>query len=216
MSASDMSKSGYVKKETMLIVSLITLLAGFLGGVVFTVYKSGPDSVARTPPHQHESTAQQQENPAQKRNVTTATAKAQAIFNLEREVAENPGNLMAWINLGNAYFDANQPEKAIKAYNKSLELNPNNGDVWTDLGVMYRRAGRPHEAISAFERAISVDPGHQVSRFNKGIVLLIDLKDVDSALKVWEELLEIAPDIQGPDGSPLREMVEKVKMDSKK
>ena len=213
MSGSDMSKSGYVKKETMLIVSLIALVAGFLGGVVFTVYKSGPDSVVLTPPPQPGPVARQQENPVQKRNVTPA--KAQAIFNLEREVAENPGNVMAWINLGNTYFDANQPEKAIKAYNRSLELNPNNGDVWTDLGVMYRRAGRPHEAISAFERSIGVDPGHQESRFNKGIVFLIDLKDVDSALKVWEELLEIAPDAQGPDGSPLREIVEKVKMDSK-
>ena len=208
-----MSKNGYVKKETMLVVALIALVAGFISGVVFTVYKSGTDSVVRTLP-QHQPVSQKQEAPT--RNRTIPEAKAQTIFNLESEVTENPGNFIAWIKLGNTYFDTKQPEKAIKAYNKSLELNPNNADVWTDLGVMYRRAGRHHDAISAFERAISVDPGHQQSRFNKGIILFNDLKEVDNAVKVWQELLEIAPDARGPDGFPLREMIEKIKKDSKK
>ena len=208
-----MSKNGYVKKETMLVVALIALVAGFISGVVFTVYKSGPDSAVRTPP-QPQPVSQKQEAPT--RNRTIPEAKAQTIFNLESEVTENPGNFIAWIKLGNTYFDTKQPEKAIKAYNKSLELNPNNADVWTDLGVMYRRAGRHHDAISAFERAISVDPGHQQSRFNKGIILFNDLKEVDNAVKVWQELLEIAPDARGPDGMPLQEMIEKIKKDSKK
>ena len=208
-----MSKNGYVKKETMLVVALIALVAGFISGVVFTVYKSGTDSVVRTLP-QHQPVSQKQEAPT--RNRTIPEAKAQTIFNLESEVTENPGNFIAWIKLGNTYFDTKQPEKAIKAYNKSLELNPNNADVWTDLGVMCRRAGRHHDAISAFERAISVDPGHQQSRFNKGIILFNDLKEVDNAVKVWQELLEIAPDARGPDGFPLREMIEKIKKDSKK
>ncbi|MEA2082794.1 MAG: tetratricopeptide repeat protein [Thermodesulfobacteriota bacterium] len=215
MSGNDMGKNGYVKKETLLIVALIALVAGFISGVVFTVYKSGPDSMVRTPPQpQPPPVSQKQGSPA--RNRTIPTDKAQAILNLEREVAENPGDVMAWIKLGNICFDTNQPEKAIKAYNKSLELNPNNTDVWTDLGVMYRRAGLAHDAISAFERAISVDPGHQQARFNKGVILLNDLKEVDNAVKVWEELLKIAPDARGPDGFPLREMIEKIKKDSKK
>ncbi len=206
-----MSKNGYVKKETMLVVALIALAAGFISGVVFTVYKSGTDSAVRTLP----------QPVSQKQKVSTRSraipeAKAQTIFNLESEVTENPENFIAWIKLGNTYFDTNQPEKAIKAYNKSLELKPNNADVWTDLGVMYRRAGRHHDAISAFERAISIDPGHQQSRFNKGITLFNDLKEVDNAVKVWQELLEIAPDARGPDGFPLREMIEKIKQDSKK
>ncbi|MEA1935124.1 MAG: tetratricopeptide repeat protein [Thermodesulfobacteriota bacterium] len=208
-----MSKNGYVKKETMLVVALIALAAGFISGVVFTVYKSGPDSAVRTLP-QPQPVSQKQEVPT--RNRIIPEAKAQTIFNLESEVTENPGNFIAWIKLGNTYFDTNQPEKAIKAYNKSLELNPNNADVWTDLGVMYRRAGRHHDAISAFERAISIDPGHQQSRFNKGITLFNDLKEVDNAVKVWKELLEIAPDARGPDGFPLREMIEEIKKDSKK
>ena len=206
-----MSKNGYVKKETMLVVALIALVAGFISGVVFTVYKSGPDSAVRTPP-QPQPVTQKQEAPT--RNRTIPEAKAQTIFNLETEVTENPGNFTAWIKLGNRYFDTNQPEKAIKAYNKSLELNPNNADVWTDLGVMCRRAGRHHDAISAFERAISVDPDHQQSRFNKGIILFNDLKEVDNAVKVWQELLEIAPDARVPDGMPLREMIKKIKKDS--
>ena len=32
----------YVKKETMLVVALVALIVGFLGGVVFSAYNSGP------------------------------------------------------------------------------------------------------------------------------------------------------------------------------
>ena len=32
----------YVKKETLLVVAFVTLIAGFLGGVVFSAYRSGP------------------------------------------------------------------------------------------------------------------------------------------------------------------------------
>lgn len=112
---------------------------------------------------------------------------------LVAEVTNNPENTAAWIQLGHVYFDTSKYHKAINAYEKALELNPRNADVLTDLGIMYRRSGQPHKAIENFDKAVAVDPKHETTRFNKGIVLMHDLKDQNGAIRAWEELLEINP-----------------------
>jgi cytochrome c-type biogenesis protein CcmH/NrfG len=130
---------------------------------------------------------------------------------LEQETQANPNNANTWTELGNAYFDSDQYEKAISAYKKSLEIEPNNPNIWTDMGVMYRRSGKPEEAIKAFDSAIFVDSKHEVSRMNKGIVLLHDLKDFDGAIRAWEGLLEVNPIAMAPNGISIDEMVVQLK-----
>ncbi|MCJ7539326.1 MAG: tetratricopeptide repeat protein, partial [Desulfobacterales bacterium] len=92
-----------------------------------------------------------------------------------------------------------------------LEIKPDNANIWTDLGVMYRRNGNPQEAIKAFDKAIEADPKHEVSRMNKGIVLLHDLQDVDGAIKAGEGLLEINPGAMAPTGRSVDEIVQQLK-----
>ncbi len=134
---------------------------------------------------------------------------------LEEKTRADPENETAWIELGNAYFDSSRHEDAVSAYRRALELDPDNANVWTDLGVMYRRSGKPHEAIKAFDRAAAVDPRHEVSRMNKGIVLLHDLQDVDGAIAAWEEVLEINPIAMAPTGRSVDEMVQQLKKQKK-
>ncbi|MGD8740061.1 MAG: tetratricopeptide repeat protein, partial [Desulfobacterales bacterium] len=188
----------YVRKETFLMVSLLALAVGFFGGVVFTVFKS-------------DSKAPVASAPAQMGAPAPAPGDSDRVAALERQTQADPGNVNAWTQLGNAYFDAQQYEKAISAYRKSLELNPNNANVWTDLGVMYRRAGNPEEAIKAFDQAIAVDPKHEVSRMNKGIVMLHDLNDFDGAIQAWEGLLEVNPVALAPNGVSIDQMVTELK-----
>jgi tetratricopeptide (TPR) repeat protein len=71
---------------------------------------------------------------------------------------------------------------------------------------MYRSSGRPVKAIEAFDQAMKIDPKHGHSRFNKGIVLMHDLKDTESALKEWEELSRINPAYKS-DGEHLDEII---------
>ena len=188
----------YVRKETLLLVSLLALAVGFFGGVVFTVFKS-------------DSKAPVLSAPAQMGTPAPATGRADRIAALERQTHADPENINAWTELGNAYFDSQQYEKGISAYRKSLELNPNNANVWTDLGVMYRRIGKPEEAIKAFDQAITADSKHEVSRMNKGIVLLHDLRDFDGAIAAWEGLLEVNPIAVAPNGISIDQMVTQLK-----
>jgi cytochrome c-type biogenesis protein CcmH/NrfG len=191
-------ETGLVKKETTMIVALVALVVGFLGGIFYSAMQSSPSGPVQTtsgPPQQ------QQQQPG------FSSDQAKRILALEQEVALNPTNVNAWIQLGNIYFDTNSFEKAIRAYEKSLELSPNNANVLTDLGVMFRRTGQPQKALDAFDRAMTIAPGHEQSRFNKGIVLRYDLNDREGAIKAWEELLKINPNAMAPNGIPLTEAI---------
>ena len=187
----------YVRKETFWLVTLLALAVGFFGGVMFGVFKTD--------------TAEMTGRPAPAPTQAADPGKASITAALEKETRSKPGNLDAWIELGNAYFDSNQYEKSIGAYRKALEIDPDNANVWTDMGVMYRRNGNPQEAINAFDKAIEADPKHEVSRMNKGIVLLHDLQDTDGAVKAWEGLLEVNPVAMAPTGRSVDEMIQQIK-----
>lgn len=119
----------------------------------------------------------------------------------------NPGDVNAWIELGNRYFDSHQPAKAIDAYRRALELEPRNADVLTDLGIMYREAADYEAAVQSFRQARQADPRHVNSMFNEGVVLLNDLKRPEEARQAWQRLLEINPEARSPDGKRVADMV---------
>ena len=197
-----------VKKETMLIIAVTALVIGFLGGIVFSAYK-GP-----APAAQQAGTSAPSINAPADGGVNAQDSAA--ILALEREVAVNKDNVMAWTQLGHKYFDTNQAAKAIPAYKRALELDPNVPDVWTDLGVMYRRNSQPMEALKAFDQARQIDPGHQQSLFNRGVVFLYDLKDPQSAVAAWKELLTKHPNAMAPNGQPLSQLIADVEKTIKK
>ena len=194
-----------VKKETMWMVASIALVVGFIGGAVFGVYKTGSIQ-----PIQKSMISQ----PAEKDQGVSVESAAQ-IFELEKMTKENPDDVAAWTSLGNLYFDTGNHQKAITAYTRSLELNPNNANVMTDLGVMYRRSGQPNKAIESFDKAAKIDPKHETALFNKGIVLMHDLNDLDGAIQAWEELVKRNPSALSPTGQPVKDLVERMK-ESKK
>jgi cytochrome c-type biogenesis protein CcmH/NrfG len=194
----------YVRKETFWLVTLLALAVGFFAGVMFAIFKSDNAAV----PGQRQVQAPQAQAP---QTQAPDPGRLSMIAGLEEETRANPANVKAWIELGNSYFDTGQHEKSIQAYRKALELDPNNANVWTDMGVMYRRSGNPQEAINAFDRAMQVDPRHEVSRMNKGIVLLHDMNDLDGAIKAWEELLAVNPVAMSPTGQSIDQMVQQMK-----
>jgi len=192
MTKNNQENNGYVKTQTLIAAVCVAFAAGFLIGILLTVYKT-------------ESTVSPQPKTANGSEMDKMLAA------LESEVKKNPQNASAWTQMGNIYFDNKEYQKAIFAYQKSVEIEPNNPNVVTDLGVMYRRAGQSKKAVEAFDRAIQIDPKHEVSRFNKGIVLLHDLNDLDGAIKAWEELVEVNPFAMAPNGQSVDEMIKRYK-----
>lgn len=198
-----------VKQQTLYISIAVALLVGFLIGVI---YSDRPDSGGQVA-QQGMGMPPQQGPPGMAQPPGMGMPQAdltQAIASLELAVQQNPNSAENWTQLGNAYFDTDQPAKAVEAYTKSLAIIPGSPSVLTDLGVMYRRNGQPEKAIESFDEALKVSPGFEQALFNKGVVLYNDLGKNEEALKAWKELLLINPEARSPQGTTVAEMVEKM------
>jgi len=196
--AADKSKQ---KNRNPLVTYFIIFILGFLTGVGFTVFKTsgaGSDTAAVS--------SQQTNNQDEETH--------QAILSLEAEVTANPDNFQAWRQLGNLYYDHNDPEKAIGAYTKSLELHSGDANLLTDLGVMYRRTNQPQKAIEFFDKAIQMAPDHEPSRFNKAIVFMYDFDNPGEAIASLEELLKINPQARAANGELISDFVKSIKSES--
>jgi cytochrome c-type biogenesis protein CcmH/NrfG len=180
-----------MKKETAILGIVIAFIIGFIAGaVVFGLTRgSGTQrgaSVAQKGPSPEMTQEMDQAVP----NPAEVAAKTQALKDI---VQKDPKNLSAWAELGNIYFDTNQPHEAIDAYSKYLALKPDNADVRTDMGIMYRKLGDFDRALKEFRTAAQNDPKHVNSRYNIGIVLLHDKQDIKGAIKAWEDYLKVDP-----------------------
>ncbi len=190
MTTESNERNEYVKKETMIIVVLVALFLGFIGGIVFAIYKMGPETVQR--PASTMSGGMPDGMPGGAPGLMPEAAK-QMVSALEQQTLNDPENAHAWTELGNIYYDTLQYKKAISAYEKAIKIKPDNSHVFTDLGVMYRRTKQPVKAIENFEKALKIDPGLEQAMYNIGVVYMHDMNEKGKAIDVWEELVKKFP-----------------------
>jgi cytochrome c-type biogenesis protein CcmH/NrfG len=180
------------------VVAGVFLLAAMaVGFYLGTLYQGsrGPAPSAPTPQ------AAAQKDPDLSARIAAAEAKTKP----------DSANPEAWTDLGNLYFDADQPAKAVAAYEKSLELKPKNPDVLTDMGVMYRRLNLPLRAVESFDAALAVNPAHVIAAFNKSIVQLHDLNKPDDALKPSRPSRPKSPTPSSPGGRKVDDLISELK-----
>ena len=104
-----------------------------------------------------------------------------------RAVLDNPGDVDAWVALGDAYRSTRRFDEAYKAYSEANKLSPgdktvqsrlaalktyrplselerriltdpDDDEAWGDLGDEHMAAGRNEEALECYRRAASIDP----------------------------------------------------------
>jgi len=108
-----------------------------------------------------------------------------------QKTEQDPGDLEAWRELGNAYFDADMPAQAIAAYNRALAIKPDDSNILNDQGAMYRQSGDFTRALANFTKARQVDPKNLESIYNSGYVLAFDLNQIDKAIVMWRSYLAL-------------------------
>jgi cytochrome c-type biogenesis protein CcmH/NrfG len=196
-----------MKKETAILAIVIAFLIGFVTGATVAILKGRKGAERAAMVQKPQMAPQVAPGPApQVPNPTEVASKIQALKDI---VKKDPKNLSAWAELGNLYFDNNQPHEAIEAYSKYLSIKPDNADVRTDMGIMYRKVGEFDRAIDEFRKAAQNDPKHINSRYNLGIVLLHDKQDIKGAVKAWEEYLKV--DQKSERAERVRSQLEKIR-----
>jgi tetratricopeptide (TPR) repeat protein len=189
---------GVVHKSTLYICVIIALLAGLFAGSLLPSLRPAAVHTASSAP----AAAPAAPMPEQQNDMQARIAAE------EKLVLQHPNEAGHWIELGNLYFETNNPQKSINAYSKALALQPNNADVMTDMGVMQRELKEYDKALASFLQAAEINKSHEQSLFNAGIVLYYDLKKTAEAKKVWQQLLLRNPQAKAPTGQPLAEMLQ--------
>jgi tetratricopeptide (TPR) repeat protein len=108
-----------------------------------------------------------------------------------QKTQKEPDGLAAWRELGNAYYDGDQPQQAIEAYDRALALAPDDADILNDQGAMYRQLGDFTRALANFEKALKIAPYNLESLYNVGYVNAFDLNRMDKAREAWRRYLEL-------------------------
>ena len=203
-----------MKKETVILYVVIALVVGFVGGVTVGILwmTKGAERVAMVQKPQMAPPGSPVQGPPVQGPTPPARDSvevASQIQTLKEIVKKDPKNLPALVELGNLYFDTNQPKEAIEAYSRYLAVKPDNADVRTDMGIMYRKLGQFDKAIEEFRKAAQSDPKHANSRYNTGLVLLHDKGDMKGAIKAWEDYLKVDPNSER--AQRIRAQIEKMK-----
>ncbi|HQQ06999.1 MAG TPA: tetratricopeptide repeat protein, partial [Candidatus Omnitrophota bacterium] len=88
---------------------------------------------------------------------------------LEQALALDPGNGLAWFNLGAAYCSAGMYDRALSCYQRSVERVPRSRS-YNQMGILYGMQRRFPEAEEAFRQALSQDPDFADAYYNLGKV----------------------------------------------
>ena len=60
---------------------------------------------------------------------------------------------------GNELYKQGQYDRAIRSYDKAIEIDPKNSELWNSRGLALCHLGRHIEALVTFEIALEIDPG---------------------------------------------------------
>jgi len=189
-----------MKKEHALLFIAIAFVAGIVVGVIAAVTYEDNTPIAPTA---------LRPVPSSPSPAAPSADRQRQIESLQSILKDDPKNVNALVQLGNAYFDTDQFDRAIEAYSRALKVDPKNVDVRTDMGIMYRRKGNFDRAIAEFKKAAEDDPKHVNSRYNLGIVLLHDKGDLKGAIRAWEDFLKV--ETTGPRAENIRNQMVKMR-----
>jgi tetratricopeptide (TPR) repeat protein len=85
---------------------------------------------------------------------------------LREAAAQSPNDARVWFNLGLLYKNQAQPEKALVAFNRILQLDAEgDADVFYFIGFLHAELQHYDQAVAAFRRAIAINPFHVSAEF---------------------------------------------------
>lgn len=118
----------------------------------------------------------------------------EALKTLQKSLALDPRNKLAWNALGLARSMKGELEPAAEAYRKSLEIDPTFSEARNNLGTVYQELGFLDRAQSEFEKVL-LDAGYptrELPYYNLARLLFLQDK-IDPAFENIQRALQLKP-----------------------
>ena len=113
----------------------------------------------------------------------------------EATVASATWSAKAWSNLGNAYLELGETDKARPALERAIELAGGAAPVARlDLAILHRQEVRPEAALEELRALAAADPGNALAR-NEIALTLADLGRPEEAGQAFAAALKLDPTV---------------------
>ena len=126
----------------------------------------------------------------------------------EAEVAEDPRDKRALLDLAHRYLDGGRIQDSITTYLSVVKLDPSDPEARAHLGFVLFMSGRPQQGLRLVEAALAKDPGYPEALFFKGVILAEGLQQPAQAREALKSYLRAAP--LGAERDRARALLEKV------
>lgn len=111
----------------------------------------------------------------------------------ERTKGYAPDNAEIYYNLGTTYVDQGENPKALRAFQKAVEIDPKYALAYNNLGNVYKAANRIEEAIGAYKKAISFKSGFSLAYNNLGLAYF-GVNQWEESVSSYKKALEADPE----------------------
>ena len=123
-----------------------------------------------------------------------------------RLLAIDPGNALAYEDLGTAQLQMRRFPEAEASLRKAIQIDQTLSGAYTALGVVLARTNRKAEAIDAWKRAVDLDPSDFNALYNL-TVNLVEAGHRDEARAYGERFINTAPPQLQSDVAQLRRLL---------
>ena len=107
--------------------------------------------------------------------------------------ADDPGNVVALINRGNACIKNKRFAEALRSYDSALAVDPGQASALRDRCVVLAEMDQFDEALASVDQALRIDPHIVAAHVNRGNALL-KLARMEEALASYNEALRLDPE----------------------
>ena len=112
------------------------------------------------------------------------------LFGHAIDVTKNNENMH--YNIGHAYQQKGQFEKAIEHYKETLRIEPGDLQAMNNLGVLLLSQKKTDEALKIFEKAVQLN-SHYIDSINNLGLALREKGRVKEAMEKWQQVIDLEP-----------------------
>ena len=107
-------------------------------------------------------------------------------------VKKSPHKARPYVNLGTAYINSGQYDKALEANQKGIDIDPKAAYAYYNLGITFQNMGDLNKAIAMDKKSLEIDPDLHVVRYALGGIYFENGQYAES-VEAYQSFLKVFP-----------------------
>ena len=107
-------------------------------------------------------------------------------------VKKSPNKARPFVNLGLAYFESGQYDKAIDLTQKAIQIDPKSAHAYHTLSLTLQKVGDLNKAIEMGKKALEIDPTFNMAHYSLGAIYFENGQYEESAV-AYRRFIKVFP-----------------------